>query len=115
MTNFTDTLTLIVHICAQRRSYSVTFPAGGDAIAAQFIRDRREGGVRALAETLAPITGGGWAIGEDDSDEAGHADLALWPQLTELLYPECEHGMSLANCFGPDHFMSAAQERERGW
>jgi hypothetical protein len=35
--------------------------------------------------------------------------------LSELLWPTCEHGMSYHSRYGPDHFMSAAQEMERGW
>lgn len=32
-------------------------------------------------------------------------------RLGEYLYPQCDHGMSLDLCMGPDHFMTRDQER----
>lgn len=41
----------------------------------------------------------------------GEVDGDLGAALNEVLYPSCEHGMSFHSCYGPDHFMSASQER----
>lgn len=45
----------------------------------------------------------------------GEAFGEFGPATQEVLFPTCEHGMNLHNCYGPDHFPSAAQEREWGW
>lgn len=36
-------------------------------------------------------------------------------RLMDYLFPQCEHQMSAELCMGPDHFMSADQERAMGW
>ena len=40
---------------------------------------------------------------------------AEYTRLIERIHPTCEHGMNAHNCYGPDHFMSAEQERAMGW
>lgn len=39
---------------------------------------------------------------------------ALGPKMAEIFYPTCEHGMDGNLCAGPDHFLSAEQERMLG-
>lgn len=34
-----------------------------------------------------------------------------WTLVQDLVYPMCEHGLSLDLCHGPQHYMSADQER----
>jgi hypothetical protein len=92
-------LVLDVHICDQRRSYRVTFAPGNDQVAANFVNSRRN--YCAIME-----------LAEMDHD-APAVDYNVWPLFYDALYPTCEHGLSLQLCEGPDHYMSAAQERER--
>lgn len=55
------------------------------------------------------------AVDNHDKGTA-YADIpAEWTLVWDLLYPLCEHGMSLTSCYGPDHFMSAAQEQAMDW
>lgn len=73
---------LEVHICEQRRSYFAEFATEDQALA--FIR--RKWSTHAF-----------YAIPETDiSDEH--------KRLIDLLYPECEHGMSAWLCEGPMHY-----------
>lgn len=44
-----------------------------------------------------------------DEDETSSG--ATFPDLIRFFYPTCEHGMDGRLCMGPDHFMSAEQER----
>lgn len=44
-----------------------------------------------------------------DADPA--TDWDTFPKAFSALFPLCEHQMSLSNCYGPDHYMSAEQER----
>lgn len=85
------TAVLEVHICRDRRSYRATFENEQAAVA--FIE--RRSSTHAFA-----------AIGDIP---------AGWEALAEALWPTCEHGMSLSSCYGPDHFMSAAQEAAMDW
>ena len=87
------TATLQIHICDQRRSYLATFSTEEQAVA--FIIRKSTG--HAFFEV----------------DE--HPLPQDWTELLETLYPTCEHGMSESSCYGPDHFMSAAQEQAMGW
>lgn len=93
-----ETATLHVHICDQRRGYNVTFATEDQAIA--FLTPRQS--THAFHE-----------LGADDHSEPSVP--GTWVKLLEFLYPECEHGMDLQSCYGPDHFMSADQERAMDW
>lgn len=87
------TVTLQIHICAQRRSYRATFTTQEQAV--DFINRRYS--THAVSELEdCPVPGD-------------------WKALLEALYPTCEHNMSQSSCYGPDHFMSAAQEQAMGW
>lgn len=81
---------LEVHICDQRRSYRATFATEDTAVA---------------------------FIERHSRNHAFHGEAvpAGWLRLEETLDPTCEHGMSQSSCYGPDHFMSAAQEQAMGW
>lgn len=88
------TIALEVHACALRHSYKATFTGpDADAMAARFIEKR--------SSTHAFFL---WS-------EEEHADEEM-PLTMDALYPQCEHGLSLRLCYGPDHYPSAAQERE---
>lgn len=45
----------------------------------------------------------------------GEVEGDLGPALEGVLYPTCEHGLSLQLCSGPSHYLTYDQERERGW
>lgn len=81
---------LLVHICDQRRAYVARFSTEQQAVA--FIA--RKSSTHAIDAIHAPEG---------------------WNALIEALDPTCEHGMSQSSCYGPDHFMSAAQEQAMGW
>lgn len=86
-------LFLQAHIVDQRRSYRVGFSAEQQAV--KFVQARR--GTHSF-EVEKPAE---WPEG--------------WDALAELLWPTCEHGMSLASCFGSQHFMSLDQEMAMDW
>jgi hypothetical protein len=80
-TTTAEPIVLDVHICAQRRSYLVTFH-GPDASthAARFIEPRRS--YCALELVSGDPTAEFWSIFD----------------------PQCEHGMSEQQCYGPGHY-----------
>jgi hypothetical protein len=92
-----DRVTLEVHHCANRHTALVTFEGpDADAWAAAYVSARSS--THAIAEAeWAPF------------------NLEAFPALAKVLYPLCEHRMSLSNCYGPTHFMDAAQEWAMGW
>jgi hypothetical protein len=93
------TATLLIHICAARRAYRVTFSSQAQAIA--FLEARK------ATHTWDEIPGlHGEGLGSVPIE---------WHELINYLYPLCEHGMSLDLCHGPMHFMSAAQEQAMDW
>lgn len=52
---------------------------------------------------------------EGDTEGRYTAMPTEWAEAMDALYPLCEHQMSLQSCYGPDHFMSAAQEQAMDW
>lgn len=94
-----DTATLQIHICAERRGYQVTFCNQQQAIAFLSARSSTH-----AWDEIPNFRGDG--LGSVPGD---------WHELIDFLYPTCEHGMSADLCHGPDHFMSADQERAMGW
>ena len=96
-------ITLHIHVCDQRRGYRVTFE-GPDAEdrAIAFLKDRSSTGRYAVGHQF-----GNHNWWEDDDDPIDEQ----YTRLIDFLYPLCEHQMSADNCHGPDHFMSADQER----
>jgi len=95
-----ETATLHVHLCAERRGYNVTFSTEAQAIA--FLEPKSK-------------THTWWELNTENSAGATGSVPATWTKLEEFLYPTCEHGMDLQSCYGPQHFMSADQERAMGW
>lgn len=84
---------LEVHICDQRRSYLAQFPNEQSAI--EFYRRKKGTNNHAIFEVEEA------SVPRD------------WERLLEVLYPTCEHGLSEALCWGPNHYPTADQERER--
>ncbi len=35
-------------------------------------------------------------------------------RLLDLLYPTCEHGLEMSNCYGPQHYYFDEEEQARG-
>jgi hypothetical protein len=90
----TETATIHIHICDQRRGYNATFSTEAQAL--EFLARR----------------GSSHAFWELNTENDGPGSVpATWTQLLDYLYPTCEHGLSLDLCHGPDHYMSASQER----
>jgi hypothetical protein len=92
------TATLLIHVCAARRAYKVTFSTEAQAI----------GFLSARTSTH------NWEEIPLDGPGSGSVPTE-WFALRDYLYPTCEHGMSLDLCYGPDHFMSAYQEQAMDW
>lgn len=78
-------LTLNVHICDQRRSYLAHFATDGAAVG--FIEAR----MSTHAITL-------------DEENTPQVVADAFPRTVDLLYPVCEHGLSLRLCAGPGHY-----------
>lgn len=90
-----DDITMEVRGCGALtgQSYRVTFPGTpeGEAAAVVYITTRQAThAISEVPDALIP-----------DRFEA----------INDLLYPTCEHDMDAHNCYGPQHFMDAAQER----
>jgi hypothetical protein len=101
---------LEVHICDQRRSYTARFDSGDLAVA--FMRRKVD-----EAHT-AGYAYGNYSINEMEDQPVAPVIGPVTPDVLRLLaelYPTCEHGMSLELCSGPEHFLSAEQERAMGW
>jgi hypothetical protein len=94
-----ETASLLIHICAARRAYKVTFSTQEQAIAFLSARTATHNWDE-IPDVFWPGSG---------------SVPADWHELLAYLYPTCEHGMSADLCYGPDHFMSAAQEEAMDW
>lgn len=86
-------IALEIHICDQRRSYVARFATDAQAVA--FVTARRS-------------THAVYELGDSPLDPGE------CPNLFALLYPECEHGMSASNCYGPQHYYFDEEEQARG-
>ena len=86
-------IALEIHICDQRRSYVARFATEDQALA--FVERK--------ASTHAP-----------HEIESEPLDFATAPRLLAWLYPECEHGLSPSNCYGPQHYYYDEEEQARG-
>lgn len=83
------------YTCANRHTYRVVFTGPeAEQRALSFITERRST----------------HAFGELESHKI--PDTAS--ELLAYLYPECEHGMSLDNCYGPQHYYFDEEEQARG-
>lgn len=89
-------ITLLMHVCAQRRAYRVTFEAGPHAedLALAFVQARLS--THAVSE-----------IEEHPIDER-------YGRLLDELYPTCTHGLDASNCYGPQHYYYDEEEQARG-
>jgi len=85
----TPPITLEAHICAARRSYLVTFATEAQAL--DFIGRK--------SSTHAFFTVDGKPI------DSVHTELINY------LFPDCEHGLSLALCYGPNHYATDEEIR----
>ncbi len=85
------TVQIMLHICAERRAYRVTWTGRPAEVAQRVITF-----LESKKETHA------WDILE--LPPALH-DLEAW------LYPTCEHGLSLELCAGPQHYPYDEDER----
>jgi hypothetical protein len=83
---------LEIHICDQRRSYLATFSTEEQAL--EFAQ--RKASTCAVHEL------------EEAPVDYQYARLLTW------LYPSCEHGLSLSNCYGPQHYYFDEEEQARG-
>lgn len=93
------TATLLIHICAARRAYKVTFSTEAQAIAFLSARTATHN-YEEIRDVFYPGSG---------------SVPTEWTELLDYLYPLCEHQMSADLCHGPDHYMSAAQEAAMDW
>ncbi len=89
----TDTLVFEMHICRERRGFQVTF-TGPEASKNAIAYFTRKG-----AERDAENPWGKYAWFLDESFQ-GEIDA----ELSNFLWPSCEHGLSLALCAGPGHY-----------
>jgi hypothetical protein len=101
-------IALLVHICDQRRSYVVRF-YGPQA------EDHALAFIAARYEAKGPNGYGNHVITEDHEEPinwvALYGDDRSTGPLYDLLYPTCEHGLSLALCAGPQHYPYDDEER----
>lgn len=74
-----------VHICAERRSYFVTFSTEAQALA--YLTPRG-------------ATHASWPATEADAERV----MDTWPLMADKLWPTCEHGLSASLCAGPGHY-----------
>jgi hypothetical protein len=85
------TVRVMLHICADRRGYAVQWDGRPEDVTKRVIE----------------------FLGAKSSTHAWDV-LDLPPTMTALqawLYPECEHGLSLSNCYGPQHYYMDDEER----
>lgn len=86
-------IALEIHICDQRRSYTARFATEAQAL--EFIQRKSS------THAFHPI-------------ESEPIDWDANAALFEELYPTCEHGLSLSNCNGPQHYWFDDEEQARG-
>lgn len=100
--------TLEVHICDERRSYLVGFATEQQAL--DFIaRKNAEAEAWRVEAGAAP-----WAGGHAYSEIEPCPIPEGWDRLYAVLYPTCEHGLSAALCYGPEHY-ARPDEIAQGW
>lgn len=93
----TDRIVLDMGICDQRRGYRVTFEGlAAEDMALAFVQVR-------------------WSTHAVSEAEDAPFDYEAFPRLYDLLYPTCEHGLSLSNCYGPQHYYFDQEEQARGY
>lgn len=103
-------IALEVHLIDERRSYVAKFAT--DAQAISFIKAREPHGPRRAEKYLLGQPVGGHVFYVADPDNTEGWDAA--PQTTAYLFPECKHGLSQANCYGPQHYYFDEEEQARG-
>lgn len=80
-------LVIEAHICKERRGYQVTFEGTDEQIDA-----RATEWIQARMSTHAVQVDG------------IRSNVSRFPRLQDLLFPICEHGLSLDLCYGPNHY-----------
>jgi hypothetical protein len=80
---------LEIHLCSERRSIFVTFCS--EQAAVRYVK------ARTSYCAIFPVE--------------GHPVPETWTELLDVLYPTCEHGLSLQLCMGPEHYPTDEQER----
>jgi hypothetical protein len=71
-----------------------------------------------------PTLSAGPGVQESPTDGRGYGNHAWFEledapidqrygRLLDFLYPQCEHGLSLQNCYGPQHYHLDDEERQR--
>lgn len=91
------TVVLDIHVCAQRRTFRVTFEGpNAEAMAIAFC-------------TVRESTHAVWEV------DTAPIDYSLFPLLSDYLHPTCEHGLSASNCYGPQHYYFDEEEQARGY
>lgn len=81
-------LVLEVHICDQRRSYTVTWEGTDEEIdtrATEWLR------ARGMTHSFHDV-------------EGFPINYTRFPKFTEWKYPQCYHGLSADLCYGPGHY-----------
>lgn len=104
---------LDLHTCSARRSLKVTVAntAAAEAAFLDFYARRDTAAREESGRSYGDLAVGVW--GRDEAEMTANVG-APFEALSELLWPTCEHGMSAHSCYGPEHFMSYAQERALG-
>lgn len=96
-------VTLEIHICDQRRSYLATWEGAEDEVEQRILDFLAERGINHA-----------WHELEDRIIDFGTVDAPRLSRLYALLYPTCEHGLDLSNCYGPQHYYYDEEEQARG-
>lgn len=91
-----ESITLRIDKCEARSSYRVTFEGrNAESMALTFLAARTS--THAFSEIeYSPVS-------------------PLYAKLLAYLYPACEHGLSLSNCCGPQHYYFDEEEQARGY
>ena len=85
------TVVIRMHVCAERRAYTVRWDGKPKDVTGRVIAF-----LDARSKTHA------WDV----------IDMpAVLKELDAWLNPECEHGMSMSNCYGPQHYYMDDEER----
>lgn len=114
----TTRVTLDVDLCSERVCTTITFRSGDDAIA-YLSRNSHRVDVHEIVPEVRYFGRGAGQIEWVDPDVT--PSIAFGPQtpdierLIDRLYPQCDHGLALDLCMGPDHYPTYEQERAMGW
>ncbi|SDP97800.1 hypothetical protein [Lentzea jiangxiensis] len=103
-------LVIIGHVRCEGRSFTVTFEGpNADSIAVDYINRRYS--IINSASGFCDVT---FHEPEDDNGRPVEVPDTVHRALYPLEYALCPHNMSLANCYGPDHWCRP-EEIAMGW